>query len=244
MDKGSAVRDMFDKIAGRYDLANTVMTGGIDALWRRQAVSSLTLAPDSRVLDLCCGTGALTRQLARRVGHGQVIGVDFSPHMLAIARSKSALVNISYEQADVLQLPFGSGTFDAATMAFSMRNVTDIGACLREVARVLKPGGSFVNLEVGKPVNPLLRRAFFLYFYGVIPTLGGLVGGDRAAYRYLPQSLINFPDARALATLFKDNAFPHTRCVSLLGGVANLHIGTTQTASIVPAEPALATILT
>ena len=244
MDKGSAVRDMFDKIAGRYDLANTVMTGGIDVLWRKQAAGSLMLAPDAQVLDLCCGTGALTRELARRVPHGHASGVDFSSQMLAVARAHPGPANTSYHEADVLHLPFEPATFDAATMAFSMRNVTDIAGCLREVARVLKPGGSFVNLEVGKPENPLLRQAFFTYFYGVIPWLGGLVGGDRAAYRYLPQSLINFPDARALAALFKANGFPHTRNVSLIGGVANLHIGTTQLESVVPAEPVLASILT
>ncbi len=226
---------MFDRIAGRYDIANTVMTGGVDALWRKQAASSLMLAPDARVLDLCCGTGALTRELARRVPAGHVTGVDFSPQMLSVARAHAGPRNTTYQEADVLRLPFDSGSFDAAAMAFSMRNVTDIGACLREVARVLKAGGSFVNLEVGKPENPLLRRAFFGYFYGVIPLLGGLVGGDRMAYRYLPQSLINFPTARALATLFKDNGFPHTRSVSLMGGVANLHIGTTNA---VPAERA------
>ena len=242
MDKASAVREMFDTIAARYDLANTVMTGGIDALWRRQAAGSLALATDAQVLDLCCGTGALTRELARRAPHGQVTGVDFSAQMLAVARSRGGPANIAYEQADVLRLPFAAASFDAATMAFSMRNVTDIGACLREVARVIKPGGSFVNLEVGKPRNPLLRRAFFAYFYGVIPALGGLVGGDRAAYRYLPQSLINFPDARALAALFKENGFPHTRCVALMGGVANLHVGTTPLASGAH-RPALASVL-
>ena len=242
MDKGSAVRDMFDTIAARYDRANTVMTGGIDAWWRRQAAASLSLATDAHVLDLCCGTGALTRELVRHVPQGHVTGVDFSSQMLAVARARGGPENIRYEQADVLQLPFPAGSFDAATMAFSMRNVTDIGACLRECARVLKPGGSFVNLEVGKPENPLLRRAFYLYFYGVIPALGGLVGGDRAAYRYLPQSLINFPNARALAGLFKDNGFPHTRCVFLMGGVANMHIGTTPLPSGVT-QPALASAL-
>lgn len=240
MDKGSSVREMFDKIAERYDLANTVMTGGIDGLWRKQAAGSLMLSTDARVLDLCCGTGALTRELARRTPHGHVTGVDFSPHMLAVARDHKGPPNITYQDADVLRLPFGSGIFDAATMAFSMRNVTDIAACLREVARVLKPGGSFVNLEVGKPENPLLRRAFFLYFYGLIPYVGGLVGGDRAAYRYLPQSLINFPDARALASLFKNNGFPHTRCVALIGGVAQLHIGTTEAVAAERSEPVYA----
>jgi demethylmenaquinone methyltransferase / 2-methoxy-6-polyprenyl-1,4-benzoquinol methylase len=240
MDKGSPVREMFDRIAGRYDFANTVMTGGVDVLWRKQAAGSLMLATDARVLDLCCGTGALTRELARRVPAGHVTGVDFSPHMLSVARGHADSSNITYQEADVLRLPFASGSFDAATMAFSMRNVTDIAACLREVARVLRGGGSFVNLEVGKPGNPLLRRAFFAYFYGVIPLLGGLVGGDRMAYRYLPQSLINFPEARALATLFKDNGFPHTRCISLMGGVANLHVGTTNAVAAERAELKLA----
>ena len=240
MDKGSAVRDMFDKIAGRYDLANTVMTGGVDTVWRRQAAGCLMLPTDARVLDLCCGTGALTRDLASRVPHGHVIGIDFSPRMLAIAREHAGPANITYQESDVLTLPFRSGEFDAATMAFSMRNLVDIPACLKEVARVLKPGGSFVNLEVGKPAHPLLRRAFFAYFYGVIPFVGGIVGGDRAAYRYLPQSLINFPDARALAALFKNNGFPHTRCIALLGGVAYLHIGTTETAPSVRSEPVYA----
>jgi demethylmenaquinone methyltransferase / 2-methoxy-6-polyprenyl-1,4-benzoquinol methylase len=227
MDKGSVVREMFDKIAGRYDLANTVMTGGIDALWRKQAVGQLALSSAARVLDLCCGTGALTRELARRAPEGTVVGVDFSPHMLAIARQRHATGTISYQEADVLALPFENDSFDAATMAFSLRNITDIPSCLREVARVLKPGGTFVNLEVGKPDNPLLRRAFFAYFYGLIPLIGGIAGGDRAAYRYLPQSLINFPDAYVLAVLFADNGFAHARRIALMGGVANLHVGTT-----------------
>ena len=243
MDKGSAVREMFDKIAGRYDIANTVMTGGIDALWRKQAAGSLMLPSDANVLDLCCGTGALTRELAHRVPHGHVTGVDFSPQMLMVARNHKGPSNITYQEADVLCLPFASGTFDAATMAFSMRNITDFAACLREIARVVKAGGSFVNLEVGKPRHPLLRQAFYAYFYGVIPFIGGMVGGDRAAYSYLPQSLINFPDARALATLFKNNGFPHTRCVALIGGVANLHMGTTAAHAVARAELAFATSL-
>jgi demethylmenaquinone methyltransferase / 2-methoxy-6-polyprenyl-1,4-benzoquinol methylase len=228
MDKGSAVRDMFERIAGRYDLANSVMTAGVDALWRKQAVAALALPPDAKVLDLCCGTGALTRELARHAPDGQVTGVDFAENMLSIARKRTGPSNISYERADVLGLPYPNGAFDVAAMAFSMRNVTDIAACLREVSRVLKPGGLFVNLEVGKPNNRLLRRAFYAYFYGVIPFLGGLVGGDRAAYRYLPESLINFPDAGALASLFKENGFAHVRCVQLWGGVAYLHLGGTE----------------
>ena len=125
-------------------------------------------------------------------------------------------------------------------MGFSLRNIADIGACLREIRRVLRPGGRFVNLEIGKPQNALLRRAFFAYFYGVLPLIGGVVGGDRAAYRYLPQSLVNFPDARSLAELFKANGFPKVRCVPLMGGIAYLHIGVTAAPAVVAETPLLA----
>jgi len=216
---------MFGKIAERYDLANTVMTGGMDALWRKRAAACMAPARDARVIDLCCGTGTSTRALSALVPQGGVVGVDFSEPMLAVAR-RHRLANVEYCQADVLHLPFEDATFDGAMMAFSMRNVVDIAACLREIARVLKPGARFVNLEVSKPANPLLRGLFFAYFFRLIPVLGGIVGGDRAAYRYLPQSLINFPDVVTLSALFEANGFESVQRVALMGGVASLHIGT------------------
>jgi demethylmenaquinone methyltransferase/2-methoxy-6-polyprenyl-1,4-benzoquinol methylase len=236
MDKGSAVREMFGAIAPRYDLANTVMTGGMDALWRKRAAECLPAAADGRLLDLCCGTGALTRDLAAKVPRGEVVGVDFSEPMLAVARRRP-IGNVSYRQCDVLQLPFENASFDGATMAFSMRNIVDIPACLREISRVLKPGAVFANLEVSKPQNPWLRLAFFAYFYGAIPFIGGLVGCNAAAYRYLPQSLINFPDVRALTDLFLANGFGQVRYQSLMGGVATLHVGATGAAAVQPAQP-------
>jgi demethylmenaquinone methyltransferase / 2-methoxy-6-polyprenyl-1,4-benzoquinol methylase len=224
MDKGSAVREMFDKIAFRYDLANSVMTACIDAVWRKAAVASLALASDAHVLDLCCGSGAMTSEIAAKVPLGRVTGIDYSENMLAVS-AKKPRPNITYLRGDALALPFADATFDAATMAFSLRNISDIPACLREIARVLKPRSLFVNLEVGIPKSALLRYGFYAYFYGIVPLLGGVVSGDRTAYRYLPESLINFPDARALAELFAQNGFCHIRCVALMGGVANLHIG-------------------
>jgi demethylmenaquinone methyltransferase/2-methoxy-6-polyprenyl-1,4-benzoquinol methylase len=125
----------------------------------------------------------------------------------------------------VLHLPFDDSTFDGATMGFSMRNVVDIGASLREAARVLKPGALFVNLEVSKPPNAIWRAGFNAYFNSIVPLIGRFVGGDAAAYRYLPQSLVNFPDADALAVLFAQNGYRHVRYVRLMGGVAALHIG-------------------
>ena len=225
MDKGGVVREMFGRIAGRYDLVNTIMTGGVDALWRRRAVENLNVTPDASLIDLCCGTGGLTRVAAKLVRSGRVVGVDFARPMLEIARAHTHDAHVEYLEADVLALPFRSGEFDGATMGFSMRNVVDVGACLREAARVLKPGAVFVNLEVSKPPNPLWRRAFFSYFYGIVPIIGKIVGRDAAAYRYLPQSLINFPDADGLAVLFAANGFEHVRYIRLMGGIAALHLG-------------------
>src|SRR5215472_6294427 len=226
MDKGGGVREMFGRIAGRYDLVNTVMTGGIDAVWRRKAVACLEVSTDAHLIDLCCGTGALTRDLAKRASAGEVAGIDFTPQMLEIARAHTLEKNVEYREGDVLSLPFTDASFDGATMGFSMRNVVDIGACLREIARVLKPGASFVNLEVSKPRNAFMRRAFYAYFYGMVPLIGRVVGGDAAAYRYLPQSLVNFPDADGLAVLFAASGFTHVRYIRLMGGVAALHLGT------------------
>jgi demethylmenaquinone methyltransferase/2-methoxy-6-polyprenyl-1,4-benzoquinol methylase len=225
MDKGGVVREMFDRIANRYDLTNTVMTGGIDALWRRRAVSMLDVAPNARLLDLCCGTGVMTRDLAAKVPQGYVAGVDFSPAMLTVARRSAGFGNVEFFEADALQLPFDNASFDGAAMGFSMRNLVDIDAGLRETARVLRPGATFVNLEIAKPPNPIWRRLFYLHFYGVVPLVGRLVGRDADAYRYLPQSLVNFPDADVLAGKFAAAGFEHVRYVRLLGGIVTIHAG-------------------
>jgi len=225
MDKGGVVREMFDRIASRYDLTNTVMTCGVDALWRRRAIAMLDAAPDARLLDLCCGTGVMTRDLAARTAEGRVTGVDFSPAMLAIARTRMAAPRVEFVEADLLHLPFDDSTFDGAAMGFSMRNLVDIDAGLREVVRVLRPGATFVNLEIAKPPNPLWRRLFYLHFYGIVPLVGRIVGRDAAAYRYLPQSLVNFPDADALAGMFAAAGFEHVRYVRMMGGIVTIHAG-------------------
>lgn len=225
MDKGGVVREMFDRIASRYDLTNTVMTGGVDALWRRRAIAMLDVPASAQLVDLCCGTGVMTRDLAARVPQGHVTGVDFSSAMLDVARQNITLSNVEFVEADVLHLPFDEASFDGAAMGFSMRNVVDIGACLREVARVLRPGATFVNLEIAKPPNPIWRRLFYFHFYGIVPLVGRIVGRDAAAYRYLPQSLVNFPDADALAGMFAAAGFEHVRYMRLLGGIVTVHAG-------------------
>jgi demethylmenaquinone methyltransferase / 2-methoxy-6-polyprenyl-1,4-benzoquinol methylase len=228
--KGAYVRDMFATIAPRYDLANRVLTAGLDEFWRKAAIDRLEAPRGGEILDLCCGTGDICFHLLRRDPTLKVSGVDFCAPMLqaagARARREAPHADLQFVEADVLALPFADASFDGATMGFSMRNVVDIDATLREVRRVLRRGARFVNLDVSKAPNPLLRRAFDLYFYRIVPLVGGIVGGSRSAYRYLPASLTNHPNARALQQRFEAAGFVQCGCAPLIGGTIAIHFGT------------------
>jgi demethylmenaquinone methyltransferase / 2-methoxy-6-polyprenyl-1,4-benzoquinol methylase len=228
--KGAYVREMFAAIAPRYDRANRLLTAGVDEAWRRRAVAELAAPAGGRVVDLCCGTGDLVFHLTKTDPALEVVGVDFTAPMLDGARARAAREDRSgrarFVEADVTRLPFEDASFDGATMGFSMRNVVDVVATLKEARRVLKPGARFVNLDVTKPANPLVRRVFGLYFYGVVPLVGGLVGGSKTAYRYLPNSLTNFPDADGLAERFRTAGFADVRTIRLGFGAIALHVGT------------------
>ena len=230
MEKAAYVREMFASIAPRYDTTNRVLTGGVDEFWRRRAVRELAAQPGGRVVDLCCGTGDLSFHLLRSDATLQVTGVDFCEPMLDGARRRAlreaAARNVSFERADVMALPFEDAVFDGAIMGFSMRNVVDIVATLREARRILRPGARFVNLDVSKAPNPLFKRAFDLYFYGLVPLVGGIVGGSMSAYRYLPNSLTNYPGAVELAERFTLAGFREARFVRLAGGAVAVHVGT------------------
>lgn len=229
MEKSVYVREMFASIAPRYDATNRLLTGGVDESWRRRAVRELAAPPGGRILDLCCGTGDLSFALAKVDSSLHVAAVDFCEPMLECARKRAARAkkaDIVFRTADVMALPFEDAAFDGAIMGFSMRNVVDIGATLREARRVLKPGARFVNLDVSKAPNPFFKRAFDLYFYGLVPLIGGLVGGSKAAYRYLPSSLTNYPNASELAERFEGAGFSEVRYVRLAGGAIAVHIGT------------------
>ena len=228
MEKSDYVREMFASIAPRYDATNRLLTGGVDESWRRRAVAELAAPAGGTVLDLCCGTGDLSFHLSRGDSTLQVVGVDFCEPMLAAAARRApreTKSRVRFETADVMALPFADATFDGAVMGFSMRNVVDIVATLREARRVLKPGARFVNLDVSKAPNPVFKRAFDLYFYGVVPLVGGLVGGSRSAYRYLPKSLTNYPNADELAARFETAGFRGVRYVRLAGGAIAVHVG-------------------
>ena len=228
MEKSVYVREMFASIAPRYDATNRLLTGGVDESWRRRAVRELAAPAHGCVLDLCCGTGDLSFHLLRTDPSLEVTGVDFCEPMLEQARRRAprdAKGSVRFESADVMALPFPDATFDGAIMGFSMRNVVDIVATLREARRVIKPGARFVNLDVSKAPNPLFKRAFDAYFYGLVPLVGGLVGGSKSAYRYLPNSLTNYPGAEELAKRFESAGFHEVRFRRLAGGAIAVHTG-------------------
>ena len=229
MEKAAYVRDMFASIAPRYDATNRLLTAGVDEWWRRRAVRELAPPHAGHIVDLCCGTGDLTFALLRSDPSLRVTGVDFCEPMLDGARRRAERAAeggaARFLRSDVMALPFPDASFDGAIMGFSMRNVVDIGATLREARRVLKPGARFVNLDVSKAPNALFRRAFELYFYGVVPIVGGISGGSMQAYRYLPNSLTNYPNADELARRFSAAGFSDARFVRLAGGAIAVHVG-------------------
>ncbi len=227
--KAVFVREMFATIAPRYDLTNRLLTAGVDEFWRRRAVRELHAPAGGRILDLCCGTGDLTFHLLRSDPSLHVTGVDFCEPMLAGARRRAmreAKGEVRFVPADVMALPFDDRAFAGAIMGFSLRNVVDIVATLREARRILAPGARFVNLDVSKAPNPVFRRAFNAYFYGLVPLVGGVVGGSKSAYRYLPNSLTNFPGADELAVRFTTAGFHDVRYLRLAGGAIAVHVGT------------------
>ena len=229
MDKALYVREMFAAIAPRYDRANRLLTAGVDEAWRKRAVAELAAPAGGRIADLCCGTGDLVFHLLKTDPQCSVVGVDFTPPMLDGARTRARRedpgARATFVEGDVTQLPFADASFDGATMGFSMRNVVDIVGTLKEARRILRPGTRFVNLDVTRPPNPIVRRLFGAYFYGVVPLVGGIVGGSKTAYRYLPNSLTNFPDADGLAERFRTAGFRDVRYVRLGAGAIAVHVG-------------------
>jgi demethylmenaquinone methyltransferase / 2-methoxy-6-polyprenyl-1,4-benzoquinol methylase len=230
MDKALYVRDMFATIAPRYDTTNRLLTAGADEVWRRRAIAELALPPGGTVLDLACGTGDIAFHMVRLDPSLHVVGGDFCEPMLAAARRRAGREDpgqrIAFTQADAMDLRFADRSFDGVIMGFALRNVADIPTTLREVRRVLKPGARFVNLDVSKVPNRIFRWFFNLYFYRLVPLIGGLVGGSPAAYRYLPNSLTHHPNADELADHFRAAGFREVRYVRLAGGAIAAHVGT------------------
>ncbi|HET7573318.1 MAG TPA: bifunctional demethylmenaquinone methyltransferase/2-methoxy-6-polyprenyl-1,4-benzoquinol methylase UbiE [Gaiellaceae bacterium] len=213
------VRRMFDRIAPVYDAMNRVMTAGLDRRWRAIAVRE-AVHPGDRVLDACCGTGDLAIA-ARRAGAGEVVGLDFAEQMLVRARRKEPA--IEWVQGDMLALPFADASFDAATVGFGVRNVADLEAGLRELRRVLRPGGRLAILEITTPRGPL-APFYRVWFDRVVPLLGKLLPGG-AAYAYLPASVRRFLPPEELADLLARTGFARVRFRLFAGGIVALHVG-------------------
>lgn len=206
--ESARVRSMFDAIAPRYDLLNHLLSMNLDHGWRRKAArAALFPGTVNRVLDLCCGTGDLAIELARQSPVVRVFGGDFSLAMLARATRKAQ--RIPFAAADALHLPYRDGVFDAVTMAFGLRNLADRAQGLRELARVLRPGGRAVILEFVPPGRGLVGAAFRFYLHHVLPRIGRVISGDASAYTYLPQSMEKFPPPEALRAEFEAAGFEH-----------------------------------
>lgn len=218
------VRAMFDRIAGFYDLMNSVMTAGLHHRWRARAADLAALAPRDSALDVACGTGDLAIELARRVGAGgEVIGSDFSEEMLERARAKAP--ELTWEWGNALELPYASGRFDAATVGFGARNFSDLDRGLAEMARVIRPGGRVVVLEITTPHRPPLSTFYSVWFDRVVPLIGRLTG-EEEAYTYLPSSVKRFPGPEGLAEAMERAGLHDIRWILTAGGIIALHVGT------------------
>jgi demethylmenaquinone methyltransferase/2-methoxy-6-polyprenyl-1,4-benzoquinol methylase len=213
-----SVRTMFDRIAPVYDVMNRVMTCGLDMRWRKLAARA-AVRPGDRVLDAACGTGDLAIA-DQKAGAARVTGLDFSEKMLERARRKAPL---EWVQGDMLALPFADETFDAATVGFGVRNVADLELALRELRRVLQPGGRLAILEITQPRGPL-KPFFSLWFDRIVPLLGRVLPGG-AAYTYLPASVKRFPPAEGLVELLESSGFGEVRFRLLGGSIVALHTG-------------------
>lgn len=224
-DKADYVNCMFARIAHRYDLMNRLMTGGVDRKWRRAVVEYADAPPGGRVLDVGTGTGDIAHDFRARHAGVLAIGIDFTYEMMVVGRRKATHAAIPYVQGDALILPFDDSTFDAVVSGFLLRNVVDRMAALREQARVTKPGGRVVCLETTPSHDMVWGPLFRFYFFHIVPVLGGLISGDRAAYRYLPHSTVDFPEPRELARMMVRAGLSNVFYRELMSGAVAIHVG-------------------
>ena len=225
-DKPVYVNQMFARIAPTYDLMNRVMTGGQDRQWRELLLDLCDLPVHGRLLDVGTGTGDIAAAARRRLPFAEVVGADFTFEMMDAGKSQAERRDLPFVQGDTIALPFADNTFDAVVSGFLVRNVVDRVAVLAEHARVTKPGGRVVVLEITPPSNSPLGPLFQLYFFHVVPILGGIISGDAEAYRYLPQSTVAFPDPAELRHMMELAGLRNVVFRELMFGTVAIHVGT------------------
>ncbi len=229
LDKSAPqVQAMFGAIAGRYDLLNHLLSANQDVRWRKRGVRWLDPRRGEAILDLCCGTGDLAFEILRRQPNCHVTGADFALPMLEIARQKAKTQPATFTQADALNLQFDDATFDAVTVGFGVRNFENTAAGLRQIRRVLKPGGRMMILEFMRPQSFFLRHIFGLFFKGILPRVGKLISKHNSAYSYLPASVGDFYSRSEFETLLRECGFSAVRSCDLTGGAATCFVARTK----------------
>ncbi|HXZ02553.1 MAG TPA: bifunctional demethylmenaquinone methyltransferase/2-methoxy-6-polyprenyl-1,4-benzoquinol methylase UbiE [Stellaceae bacterium] len=228
-DKGRLVRAVFDSVAPRYDLMNDLMSAGIHRLWKAELIDWLAPRRGQVLLDVAGGTGDIAQRFLARAGEAQAVICDVNQSMLVQGRNRAIdagrLAGIAWVCGDAERLPVADGAVDAYTIAFGLRNVTNIAAALAEARRVLKPGGRFLCLEFSRVEMPVLRQVYDLYSFTVLPVLGHVVAGDREAYQYLAESIRRFPPPAELAQMMEAAGLEQVRFRKLTSGIAALHSG-------------------
>lgn len=228
--KKNLVADVFQSVAGKYDVMNDLMSFGIHRLWKRYTIDCSGVRQGMKVLDIAGGTGDLTAQFSRRVGaEGEVVLADINDAMLKVGRDKlrdrGVVGNVRYVQADAEDLPFDDNTFDVITIAFGLRNVTDKSKALRSMLRVLKPGGRVLILEFSKPVSATLNQMYDFYSFNILPKMGQVVANDSDSYQYLAESIRMHPDQDTLKGMMTDAGYEKVDYQNMTGGVVALHRG-------------------
>ena len=221
--KETYVRELFNTISNGYDRTNKMMSLGRDERWRELVVKRAQIKPGQSVLDVCCGTAKLTMKLAEAVGPaGKVVGLDFSENMIEVGKknisSSPFRDTIQLMQGNAMSLPFEDQQFDAVTVAWGLRNVPELEVALKEMIRVLKPGGRLVSLDMSKPSAPVFKQAYWLYFEKLVPLIGKFGAGKSSAYHYFCESAKEFPDAKKLTNIFARNGLTETRYKNVMGG--------------------------
>lgn len=228
-EKKDQIREMFNHIAPKYDTLNRLLSFGIDTGWRRRLVRRLAKDKPLHILDMATGTGDLAVMISRKIPEARIVAADLSPGMLEIAKQKFArkkLPHMSTVIAEAENIPYADGEFDAVTVAFGVRNYHDIKAGLKEMGRVIRPGGVMYILEFQTPRSKIFGKLYRFYFHRVLPTIGGWISKDKKAYTYLPKSVDDFPATPRFTDMIREAGFASIKATALTNGVAYIYKGT------------------